>query len=181
MTFAALGLAVLGLLVALRALAGQGSWMRRVEEAERDARRRAEETASRLEQALEVERRLLARVAAGERVPREMILEGRLWGEVGPEEGRRLVEREDARLLDVRTASETAAGIIPGALLIPLDELEERLAELPRDGRTTLVYCAAGARSAAACELLSRAGIDGLVNLEGGFSSWTGARARPGG
>ena len=77
------------------------------------------------------------------------------------------------------TPTETAAGIIPGATLIPVDELERRAGELQREGLPMLVYCAMGGRSAAACELLSRAGFDGLMNLEGGFSSWAGARERP--
>jgi hydroxyacylglutathione hydrolase len=72
-----------------------------------------------------------------------------------------------------------AAGIIPGAILIPIDEIETRMKEIPRDGRTTLVYCASGGRSAAACEFLSRAGWGELMNLEGGFSAWNGPKATP--
>ena len=51
--------------------------------------------------------------------------------------------------------------------------------EIPRDGRRTLVYCAGGSRSAAACEFLSREGYDELYNLEGGFQAWSGPRAKP--
>ena len=82
-------------------------------------------------------------------------------------------------ILDVRTPQETAAGIIPGAVLIPIDDLESRRSELPRDGRKTLVYCAGGGRSAVACEYLSREGYGELYNLEGGFTSWSGPRAKP--
>jgi len=83
------------------------------------------------------------------------------------------------RVVDVRTPQETAAGMIPGALRIPVDEIEQRMKELPRDGRRTLVYCAGGSRSAAACEFLSRQGYEELYNLEGGFQSWSGPRAKP--
>ena len=64
-------------------------------------------------------------------------------------------------------------------MLIPLDELPKRVREVPRNGKTTLVYCAGGARSASACEFLSEQGLGGLLNLTGGFSSWSGPRAKP--
>ena len=57
--------------------------------------------------------------------------------------------------------------------MIPLDELEERKIEVPAS-RKVLIYCAAGARSAEACEYLSRQGHDELYNLEGGISAWPG-------
>ncbi|MCB9914653.1 MAG: rhodanese-like domain-containing protein [Planctomycetes bacterium] len=84
-----------------------------------------------------------------------------------------------ARVLDVRTPMETAGGVIPGAVCIPVNELPERLAELPKNHATTLVVCAMGVRSAAACQYLSEQGYDGLVNLDGGMSRWTGEKARP--
>jgi rhodanese-related sulfurtransferase len=108
-----------------------------------------------------------------------MIREGRLWHEAPPAEGARMVAGGGVRVVDVRTPQETSLGIIPGALLIPVDQLEGRLKELPRDGRKTLVYCAGGARSAAACEFLSAQGYDELYNLEGGFQSWSGPTAKP--
>lgn len=52
----------------------------------------------------------------------------------------RRLESGDAVVLDVRPGSEYAAGHLPGALHIPLDELESRLAELPRD-REVVAYC----------------------------------------
>ncbi|MND04317.1 molybdopterin biosynthesis protein MoeB [compost metagenome] len=62
---------------------------------------------------------------------------------------------------------------------MPIDELERRMRELPQTGKPWLVYCAGGSRSAAACEFLARAGHGEVMNLEGGFQSWTGPRARP--
>jgi len=59
-------------------------------------------------------------------------------------------------------------------LLIPVQELPERLSDLPRDGRKTLVYCAGGGRSAAACEMLTREGYANLHNLTGGIGAWGG-------
>jgi len=56
--------------------------------------------------------------------------------------------------------------------------LEERWKEIPKDGRKTLVYCAGGERSAAACEFLSRQGYENLYNLAGGFHAWSGPTAK---
>ncbi|MBM3976633.1 MAG: rhodanese-like domain-containing protein [Planctomycetes bacterium] len=103
-----------------------------------------------------------------------MIRNGQLWFDVTPDEGKHMVVDERVRVLDVRTPQETAMGVIPGALLIPVQELPERLSDLPRDGRKTLVYCAGGGRSAAACEMLTREGYANLHNLTGGIGAWGG-------
>src|SRR5439155_1724028 len=109
-----------------------------------------------------------------------VVLEGRLWRAASPDEAKQMVAAGNLRILDVRTPRETAGGIIPGAILIPVQELEARWKEIPRDGRTTLVYCAGGERSAAACEMLSAKGYENLFNLSGGMLSWGGPTARPG-
>ena len=78
---------------------------------------------------------------------------------------------EGAIAIDVRERSEVSTGKIPGALELPLGELEERVHEVPRD-RPLVVYCAAGSRSATAISILERAGRGPLVNLRGGYDSW---------
>ena len=103
-----------------------------------------------------------------------------MWREADTREAVELVSGGKVRIVDVRTPQETASGIIPGALLIPVDQLEARAGEIARDGRTTLVYCAGGSRSAAACEFLSTQGHENLINLSGGFGAWNGPRAKPG-
>jgi phage shock protein E len=72
-------------------------------------------------------------------------------------------------LLDVRSAEEFAAGHLEGAVLVPVDELAGRLAELPRE-RPVVVYCRSGGRSARAAAILGEAGY-GVHDL-GGMSSW---------
>ena len=62
---------------------------------------------------------------------------------------------------------------VSGALHIPYQQLERRLAELPT-GRDIVLYCASGVRSSLAASILERHGI-AAVNLRGGFSSWVGA------
>jgi NADPH-dependent 2,4-dienoyl-CoA reductase/sulfur reductase-like enzyme/rhodanese-related sulfurtransferase len=75
--------------------------------------------------------------------------------------------QQDATLLDVRTAREFAAGSIPGAKHVPLDELRSRLDELPRD-RPVVAYCQAGQRGYNATRLLRQKGFD-AANLAGGY------------
>jgi glyoxylase-like metal-dependent hydrolase (beta-lactamase superfamily II)/rhodanese-related sulfurtransferase len=74
-------------------------------------------------------------------------------------------------VLDVRRPGEFASGRIPGAQNVPLDELPERLSEVPR-GTALAVVCAGGYRSSMACSLLARAGFANVVNVTGGTSAW---------
>jgi rhodanese-related sulfurtransferase len=181
MKFVALALAALAVWIAFsarRAVSSGGAAVP-LDELRSDHRRQLENLASELRAELTTTRQLLAELAAGARLDREQILEGRLWRDVDTAEGKALVASGTINLLDVRTPQETAGGIIPGAQLIPVDQLEERLRELPKNGRPTLVYCAGGGRSAAACEFLSSQGIAGLHNLAGGINSWNGPVERP--
>ncbi len=74
-------------------------------------------------------------------------------------------------LLDVRQPEEYREGHIPGATLIPLGELQQRLQELPRD-RQIICVCHSGNRSSSATRLLASAGYD-AINLRGGMIDWT--------
>lgn len=86
-------------------------------------------------------------------------------------EARRMLDSEQAQLLDVRTDAETARGIIGGARCIPLHLLPVRLEELDRT-RPLVVYCQSGARSAQACGWLGAQGFDDVYNLQGGALAW---------
>ncbi len=74
-------------------------------------------------------------------------------------------------LLDVRTQDEYDGGHIEGALLIPHNELAERLNEVEGYDKV-LVYCASGNRSVTASQILIEAGYKEVYNLKGGFSAW---------
>lgn len=73
-------------------------------------------------------------------------------------------------LVDVRTDAEHARGHVEGALRIPLDELRDRLGELPRDA-TLYVHCQTGLRSYLACRILAQHGF-ACKNVAGGYSLW---------
>jgi rhodanese-related sulfurtransferase len=143
-------------------------------EAAKDQARRANNAKDELAAEVGNLRELLARSVEGEPLTREMVMEGQLWRDIDGQKALELFGAPEAHVLDVRTPSETATGVIKGALLIPMDEIGQRRGELPADGKPLLVYCAAGARSAAVCEHLSSEGFSGLHNLEGGFGTWPG-------
>jgi phage shock protein E len=73
-----------------------------------------------------------------------------------------------ATVLDVRTPAEYQSGAYPGALNIPVQELDRRLGEIHKD-RPIVVYCASGMRSASAERLLRARGFADVVN-GGGLS-----------
>jgi rhodanese-related sulfurtransferase/glyoxylase-like metal-dependent hydrolase (beta-lactamase superfamily II) len=74
-------------------------------------------------------------------------------------------------LLDVRDAAERHAGAIPGAIAIPLPELEQRLGELDRE-TPIAVHCRGGYRSAIAASLLQAAGFSEVIDVVGGYDAW---------
>jgi rhodanese-related sulfurtransferase len=79
-----------------------------------------------------------------------------------------------ALLLDVREREEWEAGRAPGAIHLPMSELEQRLAELPV-ADVTLVICRSGARSDTVAEALTRIGREGCANVAGGMKAWLAA------
>lgn len=79
---------------------------------------------------------------------------------------------QGALLLDVRSPAEFAEGHLAGAINIPVQELESRLAELPADKtREVLVYCRSGMRSARARTMLLAAGFVKVDDL-GAMANW---------
>lgn len=76
-------------------------------------------------------------------------------------------------LIDVRREDEFQEFRVPGAQLIPLDQLGGRLDEVP-SGQTVYIICRTGARSARAVEALNARGYD-AVNVAGGSLAWADA------
>ena len=82
-----------------------------------------------------------------------------------------LKQQQNTYLLDVRTPQEYQQARIAGAHLIPIDQVMQRVSELPKD-RPILVYCAVGSRSAQVFNFLARRGYAEVYNLDGGIYAW---------
>ena len=93
--------------------------------------------------------------------------------EVSVEEAYQLVE-EGAFLLDVRTQGEWDEFHAPMAKLIPLDQLEARINEVPTD-REVVVICRSGNRSQVGRDILLDAGHPSVTSAAGGMNAWAGA------
>ncbi len=87
---------------------------------------------------------------------------------------KKLAMGEPVVVLDVRTETEHALGHIPGSVLIPLHELEERIHEVPNSGIPVAVLCEHGVRSVSACRRLAEHGHRTLFNVTGGLDAWPG-------
>jgi rhodanese-related sulfurtransferase len=72
---------------------------------------------------------------------------------------------------DVREPDEFDAGHIPGAIALPMSELQQRWREVPADQGTVHIVCAVGGRSMSVATALREAGID-AVSVAGGTASW---------
>lgn len=78
-------------------------------------------------------------------------------------------------IVDVRTTFEHSRGHIAGSVNIPVDELRERINELPKG--KLVVYCAVGQRGHTAAMFLRQLGYD-AYNLDGGYKTWSNSPAR---
>ena len=79
------------------------------------------------------------------------------------------------QVVDVRTATEFADGTLPSAINLPVDEIRERVSELP--GKKVLVTCQVGQRGHTATMYLKSLGYD-AVNLDGGYLLWSNSPAK---
>jgi len=84
-----------------------------------------------------------------------------------------LAQRREVPLIDVREAHEYEEAHVPGALLLPMSEIADRVDELPAGGEVFLI-CRTGARSMRVAEHLRAQGIE-AVNVAGGTMAWVEA------
>jgi len=84
----------------------------------------------------------------------------------------KLENGETLHMIDVREDDEVAAGMIPGAIHIPLGEVPERLEELDK-ATPYILICRSGGRSGRAAEFLQAQGYD-VTNMVGGMLNWQG-------
>jgi hydroxyacylglutathione hydrolase len=91
-----------------------------------------------------------------------------------PDIAAELGSSEPPMLLDVRNPREWTSKHIDGSLNLPLNHLQERMSEVPRD-RRIVVHCAGGYRSSIAASILHQYGITNLVEMAGGIAAWDAA------
>ena len=184
MTSGLWGIGIVALVVALLAVRRAYKLQHDVNQLKRDhydARSEREHIAKEIRESVLALRLHLAKVASGGSVPQEMILNGRLYQDITGEDAQRVYEREAGQgegqvlVVDVRTPKEYAVRHLPGAKLVPFDELEVKYQEeIPLATEKVLVYCMAGERSRLACEFLSLRGYTNLYNLRDGLRAWQG-------
>jgi rhodanese-related sulfurtransferase len=81
-----------------------------------------------------------------------------------------------ATLIDVRDVVENRHGAIPGSILIPVNELRDRLAEVPHG--PVVIHCAVGVRGHTATRILRQLGWADVRNLDGGYTTWAAGTGR---
>ena len=95
---------------------------------------------------------------------------------VSPLQATLMLNREDALLIDVREASEWAAGHIPNSRHIAISQLDKQIHEIEKfKTRSLIVNCQTGNRSSSACNTLKKHGFEKVYNLAGGIGAWRDA------
>ena len=100
---------------------------------------------------------------------------GEGYKRISMDEAKTLMEKEEGYiLLDVRTKGEYESGYIPGAINIPLSDIDEKIISfLPDKSQMILVYCRSGNRSREASDKLSKLGYTNILEI-GGINVWKG-------
>lgn len=87
------------------------------------------------------------------------------------EEAKRLVNEENAQLVDVRTPEEFMSSQLPGAINIPLHEIDQVAGQKLDKSRPIVVFCRSGQRSFMAQQILMRQNFDKVHNM-GPYMAW---------
>ena len=103
-----------------------------------------------------------------------MIQRGRAGGTVTTTEAVQLMNQKHAVLIDIRPASAFAAGHIPQSRNIPLEEINQKTATLPKN-KPLILVCDQGRSAIGAATRLRAQGVTEVVTLEGGLRAWSAA------
>jgi len=115
-------------------------------------------------------------IVIGMIISNEISLLTRGFKDISPSDATRLLNHQDALLLDIRTSAEHREGHIIDSKHIPTSELASRLNELEKYKDYHIVaYCRSGNRSVAACKILKKHGFENVHNLGGGILAWESA------
>ena len=92
---------------------------------------------------------------------------------VSIEEGRQLLESQQAAMFDIREPDEHATGVANGAKLLPMSQLNQRVNEIPKDpAQPVLIICNTQNRSSKVVQALKEAGWNNVRYVHGGMSTW---------
>ena len=95
---------------------------------------------------------------------------------VSPSEAVMLINREDAIVVDVRSAEDFEKGHLPNARNIPVADIEKRVGEINRyKSKPVIVVCESGIRGDKAAAELRKLAFERVLNLTGGIAAWTQA------
>ncbi len=96
------------------------------------------------------------------------------YEDISVQQAKEMIDRGEVFILDVRTQEEYDTGHIEDSTLIPVQVIDKRLDEIPRD-KKILVYCRTGHRSVQTSEILVNNGFKEVYNMKGGIIGWTDA------
>ncbi len=95
---------------------------------------------------------------------------------VTPKQAAEMLSQQKAIIVDVRENDEWQEQHITGAIHIPLDQVQARIAELAQyKNNTVIMQCRSGKRSEKAAKILKTAGFSSVYNLKGGILAWDNA------
>ena len=101
------------------------------------------------------------------------VVQGAAASGLSPNEAVQCMNREKGVVIDVCSAEEFAASHINGAINVPLDQLEGRLASAVKNKSLPLILvCAAGSRSKRAQAVAQKLGYEKVHSLQGGLKAW---------
>jgi rhodanese-related sulfurtransferase len=132
-----------------------------------------------LDYSIALQRNHLIRIKNGEEVDDNMILMGRPYNDLDPQQAYDIFENPDMDflVLDVTNKDFNNSEKLQGAVHIPLEELNLRYAEIQNKTTPILIISEKGLRSIQACEMLIKKGFFNLNNVSGGYLLWPGFKA----
>jgi len=135
--------------------------------------------AQHIESSVEPLRIQAALLAQGKPVSDHLIRTGQLYHSISAKEAEEFLsadgETDHVLWLDVRTNTEFSQRHIPGATVIPVEDLETRYqTEISSTIEKIVVYCAGGDRSRLACDFLSRHDFGNVYHIKDGLQAWSG-------
>lgn len=133
-----------------------------------------------LDFSIALQRNHLIRIKNGDPIDDNMILMGRPYNDLSPEQAYKIYVDPDMdfMLLDVSHKDSSKINKLEGAIYIPLEELDRRYVELQSKTTPLLVISERGLRSIQACEMLVKKGFFNINNISGGHEFWPGKKSR---